>query len=119
MALGPLSPPLATAFYLAMGWGGLWCYNGMKPRLSRAERFPVPLGGIFYSIGAVAHVARRPTLWAGVLGSHELFHLFVVAGVLTHFLFIWRHINAVEPARVLVAGNRRPATRAYRSAGTA
>jgi len=33
-------------------------------------------------------VLHWPALWPGVFGAHELFHLFVLAGSLAHYLFI-------------------------------
>lgn len=89
---GPLPAPVATSFYLAMGWGGLWCYSGMRPALTHAQLALVPLGGVLYSVGAMFHVTRGPVLWPGVFGAHELFHVFVVGGAAAHFGFIWRHV---------------------------
>jgi hemolysin III len=39
-------------------------------------------------VGAVLNVLHWPALWPGVFGAHELFHLFVLAGSLAHYLFI-------------------------------
>ena len=89
---GPLPTYVSTTFYLAMGWGGLWFYIGARSRLSRRELGLIPLGGVLYSVGAILNVARWPLLWPGVFGSHELFHLFVVAGATAHFVFLWRYV---------------------------
>lgn len=97
VALGPLPPWLATSFYLAMGWGGLWCYAGMRPSMSHARLAPLPIGGGLYSLGAAFHVARMPVLWAGVFGAHELFHVFVIAGAATHYRFILTHVTPKLP----------------------
>jgi hypothetical protein len=37
---------------------------------------------------------RWPVLWPGVFGSHELFHLWVMAGSTAHF---WFMMTAVVP----------------------
>ena len=34
------------------------------------------------------NLLRRPILWPGVFGVHDLFHLLVMAGGLAHFWFI-------------------------------
>ncbi|MDB5349548.1 MAG: putative rane protein hemolysin [Planctomycetota bacterium] len=94
--LGPLPAWLATSFYLAMGWGGLWCYFGMRPSLSHAQLARIPLGGVLYTIGALFHVLKHPVLWPGVFEAHELFHLFVIAGAVAHFTFILTHVAGVE-----------------------
>ena len=46
------------------------------------------VGGLSYSVGAVLNLLHRPALWPGTFGPHELFHLFVLAGSLAHYLFI-------------------------------
>ena len=103
---GPLPAPIATSFYLILGWGGLWSYFGARPTLSHRDLIAVPLGGVLYSIGAAFHLARGPNIWPGVIGGHELFHLFVVVAAATHFAFIWTHIGRREPD--LIATFARP-----------
>jgi hemolysin III len=107
-AMGPLPAWLATSFYLAMGWGGLWCYFGMRPALSHRQLALIPAGGLIYSVGAAFHVAHRPVLWPGVFGAHELFHLFVVAGATCHFLFMMRHVAGHPAAAAPRAMRARP-----------
>lgn len=96
LAGGPLPAWLATSFYLAMGWGGLWCYASLRPGFSHAQLALMPTGGILYSVGAVFHVVHEPVVWPGVFGAHELFHVLVVAGAASHFLFIWNHVPTVD-----------------------
>jgi hemolysin III len=105
---GPLPAPIATSFYLAMGWGGLWCYFGTRSTLSHRELAAVPLGGVLYSIGAVFHLAKGPILWPGVIGGHELFHAFVVVAAATHFTFIWTHIGRADPYLIESFARPRP-----------
>lgn len=94
---GPLPSWLETSFYLAMGWGGLWCYFGMCPNLSHKQLALVPVGGLIYSIGAIFHVTRQPALWPGIFEAHELFHVFVVAGAATHYVFLTVRLSDVVP----------------------
>jgi hypothetical protein len=51
----------------------------------------VVLGGVFYSIGAVLNLTRL-RLW--VFSAHEVMHLCVMAGSLSHYLFM---LNWVVP----------------------
>ena len=37
------------------------------------------LGGIAYSVGAIAYAAKRPDPWPSVFGCHEIFHSFTIA----------------------------------------
>jgi hemolysin III len=80
----------ATLIYLAMGWGSLFCYRELARTYSHRTLLPLPLGGILYSIGAVINLAKWPVLSPGFFASHELFHLFVIAGSACHVLFMMR-----------------------------
>jgi|GEM_PF-224366 len=79
---------LSTGIYLAMGWGSLLCYLELARYNSQWTLSPIPIGGIVYSIGAVFHLLGWPNVWPGVVGSHELFHVFVMAASAIHFGFI-------------------------------
>ena len=73
-----------------MGWGSLFCYRELARTYSHRTLLPLPLGGIFYSVGAAINLAQWPVFSPGVFGSHELFHLFVIAGSACHILFMSR-----------------------------
>jgi hypothetical protein len=60
--------------------------------VSRRALLPIAVGGLAYSVGAVLNLLRWPALWAGVFGTHELFHLFVLAGSLAHYWFMLKVI---------------------------
>jgi hemolysin III len=86
---------VATSIYLAMGWGSLFCYRELARTYSHRTLSPLPLGGMFYSIGAVFNVVKWPVLSPGVFAAHELFHLFVIAGSACHVYFM---VRVVIPA---------------------
>ena len=75
---------VSTAVYLAMGWGALFCYFKLAEVHSHRTLLPLPLGGVFYSVGAVLNLLRWPVLLPGVLAAHELLHFFVIAGSACH-----------------------------------
>ena len=82
------SPATGTCVYLAMGWGVVICYARIARVVSHRALLPVVIGGVLYSVGAVLNLLQRPALWPGVFGTHDLFHLFVIAGSLAHYGFI-------------------------------
>ena len=86
----------STLIYLMMGWGALFCYFELARTYSHRTLSPLPLGGMFYSVGAVLNLARWPVFLPGVFAAHELFHLFVIAGSACHVFFM---IKVVVPAR--------------------
>jgi hemolysin III len=90
---------VTTALYLAMGWGILTCYFELARVLSPRAMNLALLGGLFYTAGAFLNVAGWPTPWPGIVGPHEVFHAFVLAGSAAHVLF----------ARTVVAPYERPA----------
>ena len=79
---------LTTGLYLTMGWGSLLCYIELARHLPFRTLRPLVLGGALYSVGAIIHVLQWPVLWPGVIGAHEIFHVFVVAGSIVHYLFM-------------------------------
>jgi hemolysin III len=101
----PLPPAAGTCMYLAMGWGALLVYFELARMYSHRKLFPLVFGGILYSIGSAINLLGQPILLPGVIGAHELFHLFVVAGSMSQFLFVLR---VVVPARRTRSANRFP-----------
>ncbi len=83
-------PKLLLASYLVMGWLVLL----VLPQVIRAVGFGAFLwlaaGGLFYTIGVAFYVRKH------VVYSHAIWHLFVLAGGLCHFLAVIWH---VLPAR--------------------
>jgi len=86
---------VSTLTYLAMGWGALFCYFELARTYSHRTLLPLPLGGMFYSVGAALNLARWPVLFPGVFAAHELFHFLVIAGSACHILFM---IDVVIPS---------------------
>ena len=79
-----------------MGWGVVVCYARIARVVSHRALIPVVVGGVLYSVGAVINLLQRPALWPGVIGFHELFHLFVIAGSLAHYWFILKVVVPFE-----------------------
>ena len=80
---------LGITLYLGFGWVGL--YSGTLLARRYGLRFIAPLawGGAAYTAGAVLEFLQWPKLLAGVIGPHEIFHLFVLAGAGCHWRFVW------------------------------
>jgi hemolysin III len=82
------SPVLSTGLYLGMGWGVLACYSEIAHVVSHRALVPIVVGGLSYSVGALLNLLHWPALYPGIFGTHELFHMFVLAGSLAHYRFI-------------------------------
>jgi hemolysin III len=95
------STTIATSIYLAMGWAAVVCYAQLARVVSHRALWSVVAGGLFYSVGAVLNLLRWPLLWPGSFGTHDLFHLFVLAGSLAHYWFL---LHVVAPCEVVNPG---------------
>lgn len=82
------SPTISTGIYLGLGWGAVACYYEIAQIVSHKALLPVVTGGVSYSVGAVLNLLHWPVLFPGTFGTHDLFHFFVLAGSLLHYLFI-------------------------------
>ena len=112
----PFSSVTGTCVYLGMGWGVVVCYARIARVVSHRALLPVVIGGVLYSVGAVLNLLQSPALWTGVFGTHDLFHLFVLAGSLAHYWFILNVVVAF--GRGLGEDLREPCTASGDSATT-
>lgn len=79
---------LSSALYVSMGALTL----PVVPALHVAAGAVFPLlaaGGALYLAGALVYALRWPNPAPLVFGYHEIFHLFVFAAALSHYLAIW------------------------------
>jgi hemolysin III len=86
---------LSITLSMVMGWMAVIPLPRLVDRLGLRAVALLLLGGLFYSIGMVLLVTRRPRVWPGVFSYHEVFHVFVVSGTLVHFLFIARYVAPI------------------------
>jgi len=52
----------------------------------------VLMGGLFYTIGAVIYAVKLPNPWPKVFGFHEIFHIFVMLGSVSHFWVMYEYV---------------------------
>ena len=64
---------LGTILYLLLGWAIVTDF------------------GVVLSIGGLIYIMKRPNL-SPVIGFHELFHLFVLAGSIFHYLMVFLYV---------------------------
>lgn len=84
------APRWTTAgVYLVMGWLSIFAVNEMIRSLSPLALWGLVIGGLFYSFGAIIYIRKKPDFYPNVFGFHELWHIFVLLGALSHFVVIW------------------------------
>lgn len=84
----------SSILYIAMGWACLSVIGRLWTDLPRAAFMWLLIGGIFYTVGGVIYALRLPIFNARhkYFGSHEIFHLFVMAGSFCHFIFMFEYV---------------------------
>ena len=84
----------SSIIYIAMGWICLLVF----PILLRDLKTPAFLwllaGGILYTVGGVVYALRLQAFNCvhKYFGSHEIFHLFVMAGSFCHFVVMYWYL---------------------------
>ena len=81
---------LGTIFYLLMGWAVVFRFDVVLAMPAPAIAL-LAAGGLAYTVGGVIYILKKPNLSA-VVGFHELFHLFVLAGSLCHYLMVFLYV---------------------------
>lgn len=90
-ALPRVSTGLSVTLQLIMGWTViLWLPQIWKSLGTGAIAF-IAIGGLFYTVGTVIFMTKRPRLFPRSFSYHELFHVFVVVASTFHFLAVARY----------------------------
>jgi len=86
---------ISTGFYLVLGWAILFAMPALTQVLAPGGLILLFIGGLLYSVGAVVFMLERPNFYPGVLGHHELWHLFVLAGGSSYYLMLLLHVTPI------------------------
>jgi hemolysin III len=83
---------LYTFFYLLMGWMVVFFIGDVYRGVELGGFILLALGGILYSIGGFIYMIKKPN-FSKALGFHELFHLFILGGSLSHYFFTFFYLT--------------------------
>jgi len=83
---------VSTGLYLMMGWMAVVAIGPLVSAWPPSALAWLIAGGVAYSVGAVVYATKRPDPFPQVFGYHELWHLFVLAGSVSHFVLIARFV---------------------------
>jgi hemolysin III len=83
---------LSAGLYLLMGWLSLAGLREILSHMPPAALLWLLLGGLFYTIGAVVYIFKRPDPFPGLFGFHEIWHIFVILGAFSHFTLMLLYI---------------------------
>jgi hemolysin III len=79
---------ITAGVYVLLGWMGVFAAGEAGRRLPAGALIGLAVGGLIYTVGAVIYITRRLDLVPGTFGFHEVWHIFVMAAALAHFVTI-------------------------------
>ncbi len=87
---------VSSVFYIAMGWACIFALPQLLDCLSPACFGWLLAGGLLYTVGGVIYALKRVEFERRHpnFGMHEIFHLFVMAGSLCHYIVMYAYLLA-------------------------
>ncbi len=84
---------VSSGIYLIMGWLAILGLNEILSTLPGGAIFWLGLGGLFFTVGAVIYSFKLMNFFPDVFGFHEVWHLFVILGCLSHYILILKYVS--------------------------
>lgn len=81
---------LSTGLYLIMGWLSVFLAYSIWTNASHLAVWLLLLGGLLYSGGCVFYLSKKKYM-------HSIWHMFVLAGAISHYLCIMEVLKTVSP----------------------
>ncbi len=88
---------LKTGLYMLLGWVAVIPFPQLVRRLPHSAIWLMAVGGASYTVGALVYASKRLNWLPGKFGFHEVFHLFVSAGTILHFVAVLLCIRFTTP----------------------
>lgn len=83
---------LSTGMYLVLGWLVVAGIQEMLIKLPVGALIWLSVGGILYTLGAVVYATKIFNFLPDKFGFHEIWHIFVILGALSHFVAIAAYV---------------------------
>lgn len=85
---------VSSVIYTCMGWTCIFFMKDIINCITVAGFLWLLAGGILYSVGAVIYAMKLSTFEKPIhgFGNHEIFHCFILAGSLCHFIFMYHYL---------------------------
>lgn len=81
---------LSTLLYLAMGWFMIVCIKPLIAALPAYGLYWLIAGGLFYTVGSFFYMNHK------VPYNHAVWHLFVLAGSVAHFITVFCYVLPIQ-----------------------
>ena len=86
---------LNAGFYILMGWMSVLAINQMIGLPTWILTWLI-IGGVIYTLGAVVYISKIFDFKPGKFGFHEVWHLFVLGGALSHFIAVSMLVRSIN-----------------------
>lgn len=83
---------LYTSIYLLMGWMVLFAILPLNESMPDGSMIWLGLEALFYTTGAIIYAIKKPDPYPGILGFHEIFHIFILLGAYAHFYLLLKFV---------------------------
>lgn len=83
---------VSVGFYVSLGWIALVPFLQLIKNLPLGAIILMAVGGVIYTMGAVIYATKIFDFFPKRFGFHEIFHLFIAAGSIVHFIMILIYI---------------------------
>ena len=85
---------VSSVVYIAMGWTCVLAFGPLINSLPKNGLLLLIAGGVIYTLGGIIYALKLPIFNSRhkYFGSHEIFHLFVMAGSFCHFLLMYQFV---------------------------
>ncbi len=84
----------SSMLYISMGWVCVLAFSRIVQALPKAAFVWLLAGGLIYTAGGVIYALKLPIFNSRHrnFGSHEIFHLFVMAGSFCHYVMMYQFV---------------------------
>jgi len=79
---------LSAGMYLFLGWISIFFIYPIFKAMPVSGFVWLVLGGLFYTVGSIIYAVKSERLRIGIFGFHEIFHLFILLGTMSHFIMV-------------------------------
>ena len=78
----------SASIYVLMGWLCVFASGQLITLLTAQALIWLIIGGCLYTFGALIYSAKLFNFIPGIIGSHEIWHIFVLLGAAAHFVSV-------------------------------
>jgi hemolysin III len=85
---------LSVPLYIGLGWVAVFVIPQMLHNYGVTTLVLIAVGGLIYTVGALAYGFKKPNPFPGTFGFHEVFHLCTLLAAICHYIAVWLAVFA-------------------------